>query len=120
MNYRVVDKYNRKYIRLNPDGCHLRTETDALELLSACAENGTNLLLIPGERLSDDFFRLSTGIAGAILQKFATYGVKAAIVLDINSSKGRFREFLVESSRGNLFRAYAGFDEAETWLLGEY
>lgn len=117
MDYQVIEKNSNKYIRLNRAGDLIRAEKDGLELLSLCAENETNLLLIPAERLSDDFFRLSTGIAGAILQKFAQYGVKAAVVLDHDSVTGRFREFLTESNRGGMFRAYPGLDEAEHWLL---
>jgi hypothetical protein len=118
VDYQIVEKNNNKYIRLNPVGNLIQTESDGLELISLCSEYGTNLLLIPAERLSDEFFRLSTGLAGAIVQKFVQYGVKAAIVLDQDSITGRFRDFLAESNRGNLFRAYAGFEEAETWLLG--
>jgi hypothetical protein len=117
MNYQVVEKNNNKYIRLNREGNPIRSENDGLELLSLCAENETNLLLIPAERLSDDFFRLSTGIAGAILQKFVQYGVRSVVVLDNDSIAGRFRDFLAESNRGGMFRAYASFDEAELWLL---
>ncbi len=119
MNYQVVEKNNNKYIRLNGEGSLIQTESDGLELLSLCSEYETNLLLIPAERLSDEFFRLSTGLAGAILQKFAQYGVKAAVVLDQDNIKGRFRDFLAESNRGGIFRAYASFDEAELWLLSD-
>lgn len=117
MNYQVVEKYKKKYIRLDPTGHLIRAEADAMELLSACAEHGTNLLLIPGERLSDEFFQLSTGIAGSILQKFVLYGIKCAVVLDSDTGKGRFRELMFESNRGNAFRSYAGIGEAEAWLL---
>jgi len=117
MNYQVVEKNKKKYIRLNPSGSLIRSEADAMELLSACGEHETNLLLIPGERLSDEFFRLRTGIAGSILQKFVQYGIKCAVVLDPDLSKGRFRELLIESNRGNDFRFYTSIEEAETWLL---
>jgi hypothetical protein len=119
MNYQVVEKNNNKYIRLNHKGNPIQTENDGLELLSLCAENETNLLLIPAERLSDDFFRLSTGVAGTILQKFVQYGVRAVVVLDNDSIVGSFRDFLAESNRGGMFRAYASFDEAELWLLSD-
>jgi len=119
MDYRVIGKSGRNYIRLNPTGHLIMMESDALELLSACAENSTNLLLIPGERLSDEFFRLGTGLAGSILQKFALYGIKFAVLLDQDAEQGRFREFLIESNRGNAFRSFSNVEEAESWLLNQ-
>ena len=120
MSYQVIEKGKMKYIRLNHSGNLIRNEADALGLLSVCMENETNLLLIPGERLSDDFFQLSTGIAGAILQKFVLYGIKLAVVLDKDIGNGRFRELLIESNRGNSFRLYSSMVEAESWLLNQY
>lgn len=119
MSYQVVEKDEIKYIRLTHSGSLIRTEADALELLSVCTEYGTNLLLIPGERLPDEFFHLSNGIAGAILQKFAMYGIKCAVVLDKEIGNGRFRDLLIESNRGNAFRLYPSISEAESWLLNQ-
>lgn len=119
MSYQVVEKNKIKYIRLNDTGNLICTESDASELLSVCMENETNLLLIPGERLPDEFFHLGTGIAGAILQKFVMYGVKCAVVLDKDFENGRFRDLLIESNRGNSFRMYSSIDEAEFWLLNK-
>ncbi|HML36290.1 MAG TPA: DUF4180 domain-containing protein [Bacillota bacterium] len=118
MDYQVIERNDQKYIQLNREGNPIQAERDALDLLSVCAEYGTNLLLIPGERLSDEFLRLSTGIAGAVLQKFAQYGVKAAVLLDQDNVTGRFRDLLVESNRGNAFRTYTDLSKAEAWLTG--
>lgn len=120
MSYQVIEKDNMKYIQLSHSGNLICTEADALELLSACMENETNLLLIPGERFSDEFYQLSTGIAGAILQKFVLYGIKCAVVLDKDIRSGRFHDLLIESNRGNSFRLYPSMAEAESWLLNLY
>lgn len=120
MSYQVIEKNKMKYISLNHSGNLIRTEADALELLSVCMENETNLLLIPGERLPAEFYQLSTGIAGAVLQKFVLYGIKCAVVLDKDFGQGRFRDLLIESNRGNAFRLYTGIGEAESWLLNQH
>ncbi|WP_106768819.1 DUF4180 domain-containing protein [Paenibacillus faecalis] len=117
MTYKVIEKNNQKYILLEAGGKPLQTEQDGLELISLCAVNGTNLLLIQGERLSADFMKLSTGVAGAILHKFTTYNIKAVVVMDSKNVKGRFKEFLSESNKGNMFRAYSDYAKAENWLL---
>lgn len=117
MDYQVIEKNNQKYILLGQGGSPVQTEQDGLELVSACIEHGTNMMLIEDKGLSDDFMRLSTGVAGAILQKFALYNIKAAVVLDKDRAKGKFKDFLTESNRGSMFRAYTDFTEAESWLL---
>lgn len=117
VTYKVIEKSNQKYLLLESIGRPIQSEQDGIELISICAQNGTNLLLIEGERLSDDFIRLTTGIAGAVLQKFATYNIKAVAVLGENRTKGKFKEFLSESNNGSMFRAYTNFSDAENWLL---
>ncbi len=117
MEYKIVEKNGQKYVKLDRGGLPVQKEQDALTLLSICAENGTNLLLIQGERLSDEFLRLRTGIAGAILQKFTLYNIKTVAVFDKDKARGKFKDFLAESNSGNMFRTYVNFDEAERWLL---
>jgi DNA-binding PadR family transcriptional regulator len=116
-HYKVIENSKDKYLLLEAGGNPIQTEQDGLELISVCAEHGTNLLLIQGERLSDDFMRLKTGVAGAILQKFMNYNIKAVAVLDEGRTQGRFKEFLTESNSGSMFRAYKNYADAENWLL---
>ena len=117
MEYRVVEKNGEKFILLEGAGTPIRRGEDANALIEICAQNSTYLLLVEGERLSEEFLRLSTGVAGAVLQKFAIYGVKMAAVLDKDRAKGKFKELLAESNRGSVFRAYEDHGEAERWLL---
>jgi len=117
MTYQIVEKNNQKYILLDSTGKPIQTEQDAMELLTICFENRIHLLLIHGERLSDDFLNLKTGIAGSVLQKFTIYSIKAAAMLDEERTKGRFKEFLIESNKGNVFRSFGNLDDAENWLL---
>lgn len=119
MEYKIIEKNNQRYILLDPVGESVRTEQDAVWLFTICLENQVNRLLIHGERLSDDFLRLRTGIAGIALQKFSTYGIKAAALLDEERTKGKFKEFLAESNKGHVFRSFPKFEEAEHWLLND-
>jgi hypothetical protein len=53
--------------------------------------------------LDDDFFNLRTGIAGEILQKFAVYGSRIAIVgdtADRAAASNAFAAFVAEANRG--------------------
>jgi len=96
--------YNLHGIRVlacEADGPKL--DRDAIALIGEALGQGAKLVLIPAERLEDDFFRLRTGVAGAFLQKFVTYGVKVAIVGDISrhmQASSALRDFVAESNRG--------------------
>ena len=119
MQYELVEKDSGRYILLRGQGRAIQAERDALDLLSLCMQNDTNRLLLCDERISNDFLRLSTGVAGAVLQKFAQYNVQAAAVIDPARIRGKFRDFLSESNGGSTFRAYTDFDAAQAWLLHE-
>ena len=115
--YQVIEKNNQRYVSFTGGETLIHTEKEAMELFIACIENDVNRLLIHDDVLADEFFRLRTGIAGAVLQKFSTYGIKAAIVLDSRRLEGRFGEFMGESNRGSVFRSFDTVDAAEKWLL---
>jgi hypothetical protein len=68
------------------DGPKLRGEADALDLIVQAGHlgAGASWLVLPESRLEDDFFELSTRIAGAIVQKFVTYEMGFAVIGDIS------------------------------------
>jgi PadR family transcriptional regulator, regulatory protein AphA len=115
-----IQRANGKYIALTPGGTPLHSGQDALDIIGACFENDTFLVLLVDGSLSDDFFRLRTGLAGAVLQKFSNYGVKAALVLDGKKRvQGKFNDLLNELRSGRDIRAFEGEAEAEAWLLAQ-
>ncbi len=86
-----------------PDGKSIEGERDAVELIGEASQRGANLVAIPADRLAEDFFRLRTGLAGAILQKFVTYRMRLAVVGDISSyvsASSALRDFVCETNRG--------------------
>lgn len=86
-----------------PDGKKLKNERDAIELIAEAAQHGASLIVIPAERLDDDFFRLRTRIAGEMIQKFVTYRLRLAIVGDISrhlNESSSLRDFVREANRG--------------------
>ena len=85
------------------DGAHPRSDGDAVELVSEAWGHRAQLVVIPAERLGDDFFDLKTRIAGEILQKFVTYHMRVAILGDISryvATSLALRDFVYESNRG--------------------
>lgn len=118
MNYNVINTGDKRYIECVSSEVKLNTEQDALDLIVASIENDTSLLMLHEEVLSEDFFNLSTRVAGAILQKLVNYNVTtAAVISDEAVSGGRFREMALESNKGSHFRIFSTREEAESWLV---
>lgn len=117
MNYKVIEKNENIYIECFSADTPIQSEQDVLNLIAACGENNTNLLLIHSEALAEDFFKLKTGIAGVILQKLVNYQVKTAVILHEELKiTGKLKELLAESKKGNDFRVFNNTAEAENWL----
>jgi len=89
------------------DGPLISRESDALDIIGEAFGQGAELVVIPAERLAPEFFRLSTGLAGAMLQKFTNYQMRVAIVGDISGyleKSAPLRDFVRESNRGTQVR----------------
>jgi hypothetical protein len=85
------------------DGPPLVSGADALDLIGEALEAGAESIVVPVQRLTDDFFELSTGVAGDIVQKFANYRRRVAIVGDISrhvANSSALRDFVYEANRG--------------------
>lgn len=120
MNYGIVEKEGKAYLVCDSAETPVRSEQDALDLIAACHEHNTSHIMLHADALSEEFFKLGTGLAGSVLQKFVNYRVKvAAIVPDDRLIKGKAKEMLAESNKGNDFRVFAGTAEAEKWLLAQ-
>ncbi len=94
---------------------------DAMDLIaSARYETGCEALILPKEALSEDFFRLSTGLAGEVLQKFVNYQMKVAILGDFSHYASKpLQDFVRESNRGKTVFFLATEAEALHKLKGE-
>ena len=78
----------------------------ALDLLmTAKYELGTKNIAIDKKLVHPDFFILSTGIAGEILQKYTNYGGRIAIYGDYSRYTSKpLKDFIYESNKGkNVF-----------------
>jgi hypothetical protein len=100
-------------------GPELRNDRDAVDVISEAWGHQAQFIVIPTGRLGDDFFRLSTRIAGEVIQKFLTYGLRVAIVGDISRHVGEsssLRDFVYESNRGDRVWFVANHDELDQRL----
>lgn len=64
-------------------------------------ETDSRSIVINKDAFAKEFFVLSTGIAGEVLQKFINYHFKLAIVGDFSAYTSKpLKEFMYESNRG--------------------
>ena len=70
-------------------------------LMTAKYEAGTKNIVISKELIVEDFFILSTGLAGEILQKYINYGGRIAIFGDYSHYTSKpLHDFIYESNKG--------------------
>ncbi len=86
------------------------------ELFSAKAK----VVTIPLARLGPDFLRLSSGVAGEVLQKLVNYHQQAVVVGDVGDAAEKsapLRDFIRESNRGRSVWFVTDMAELEAKLL---
>ncbi len=89
---------------------------DASALIEAClATRGGCALLYPAN-LPARFFDLSSGEAGAILQKLRQYRIFVAVVASSEIFSSRFGEMEMEERRKGYFGVFETAEEAREWL----
>jgi hypothetical protein len=84
------------------EGPIIARDSDVNDFISAGWDAHADRLVVPVSRLSPDFFKLATGLAGAVLQKCTNYNFRVAIVGDISQymeKSGPLRDFIYESNK---------------------
>ena len=85
------------------DSCVIADAGAALDLLATVRHTtGYDRIAISKAAIAEDFFVLSTGIAGEILQKFVNYRTKLAIIGDYSHYTSKaLKDFIYESNEGS-------------------
>ncbi|HJP80357.1 MAG TPA: DUF4180 domain-containing protein [Pseudonocardiaceae bacterium] len=103
------------------EGAPLAREQDAVDLIANMWEHGSRMFVIPVERLPGEFFDLSTGLAGTLLQKFVGYRSRVVILGDISPYTQRssaLASLVNESNRGRDVWFLADLAELDQRLSG--
>jgi hypothetical protein len=99
----TVDLHGVPVLTCPADGPPLRGDDEALDVIGAALGAGAELVVVPVDRLPDEFFALRTGVAGGIVQKFVNYRLRLAVVGDVAAhvaASTALRDFVTESNRG--------------------
>jgi hypothetical protein len=113
MEYKVLGKKNDIALIL-ADEIVIKDSQSALDLMATVQyETDCDKLILYKSCVVDDFFILSTGIAGEILQKFINYHKKLAIVGDYSKYTSKpLKDFIYESNKGNSIYFVTSVEEA--------
>jgi DNA-binding PadR family transcriptional regulator len=118
MIYQVKERRGKRYLHIASGGTPIEREKDANAVIELCVEHDTNAVLLDGYVLSDAFFTLRTGLAGAVLQKFVNFSIKTAAVIEEGRPLPvRFREMVFEYRSRSTFCVFTNPEEAVDWLL---
>ena len=86
-------------------------------LMSAKYDIGTKNIIVDKKLITEDFFILSKGLAGEILQKYVNYGGRIAIYGDYSHYTSKpLKDFMYESNKGKDVFFVATQDEAVEML----
>ncbi|HST60594.1 MAG TPA: DUF4180 domain-containing protein, partial [Longimicrobium sp.] len=90
---------------------------DPAAVVTHCIESGADRLLIDADAMAPEFFDLSTGIAGALVQKLTQYEIRmAGVVPDPSIHSKPFQDFAREADRNPWFRFFPTREQAIAWL----
>lgn len=85
------------------DGATIGDEADALDVIGDAFGAAAQVVSIPVARLHPEFFRLESGIAGAVVQKFVNYRLRLVVVGDPalhGPTSGPVEDWMREANRG--------------------
>lgn len=106
MKIKTVINNGQKIAVVSSDGKLIKDVQSALDLIMTVTyETQADKVVINKENIIEDFFILSTCLAGEVLQKFITYKVNVAIYGDYSKYTSKpLKDFIYESNKGkNIF-----------------
>ena len=118
MELSVVEEDGVRALEGQPGERFLSRASDASRIVEAGFTNRVDAALLYSENLTDRFFDLSSGEAGAVLQTLRNYGVRLAVVCPPGAAtfSSRFGEALAEERMRAYFGVFETRAEARAWL----
>lgn len=102
MNIESITDRKSRIAVVSSDELVITDVSSALDLIMTVQyDTGADRIAINKEAIVEDFFILSTGIAGEILQKFINYHIKFAVFGDFTKYTSKpLKDFIYESNCG--------------------
>lgn len=118
MNIEKMTKNGKTVAVITSENLVITDVQSALELIMTVKyEAGTNLLAVDKKVIVEDFFILSRGLAGEVLQKFINYQAKIAVFGDFSKYTSKpLKDFIYESNKGKDIFFVPTKEEAAEYL----
>ena len=119
MDLKTVEKNGKRCVVIQSAETEITNAQSALDLLMRTKyEAETKNVAIDKRLIAEDFFILSTGLAGEILQKYVNYGGRIAIYGDFSHYTSKpLKDFIYESNQGRDIFFTATEEDAVDRLL---
>lgn len=116
---RYITENNIKIAIAESEDFSISETQDAVDILGEVYMENCSRIIVYDKNLHPDFFRLATGLAGDILQKFSNYRIRLVIVGDFSKYKSKpLQDFIRESNKGNAVFFAENIDIAIKKLSG--
>ena len=114
MHVELLHRNGRDISLISGDEVLITDPQSALDLaMGVKYETGAARMVLDKALFCEDFFVLSTGLAGEVLQKWINYHIKAALYGDFSRYTSKpLRDFIYESNQGTNFFFLPSCDEA--------
>ena len=105
---------------INSETLLITNAQSALDIIASVGyEHSVTKIAINKAAISEDFFRLSTGLAGEVVQKFVNYGYRLAIIGNFSGYTSKpLHDYIYECNNGTHLYFVADEDEAVRKLKG--
>lgn len=102
METQIIRKKNKEIAVIDSNELLITDIQSALDLIMTIKyQTGCTDIAINKEAIIENFFILSTRLAGEILQKFVNYGIRFAIYGDFSKYTSKpLKDFMYESNKG--------------------
>ena len=103
---------------VNSDGIVIKDADSAVDfVMEIKRKTNCDKIALNKTAITEDFFILSSGLAGEILQKFVNYNIRFAIYGDFSKYTSKpLKDFIYESNQGKDVFFVATVDEAKEML----
>ncbi len=113
MELRIVEHNGTNIAEIISDQIEINSVQDALDLMANADYKGARNIIIYEKNFCPEFFNLKTGIAGEILQKYANYKVRLAIIGEFSKyNSDALNAFIIECNRGKQIYFIPDMDTA--------
>jgi len=118
MNIELIKNERQSIAVVESDDLIIKDAGSALDfVMSVQYETKSNRIALNKEAIAEEFFILSTGLAGEVLQKFINYHIKFAIYGDFSKYTSKpLKDFIYESNHGTTTFFVAAKEEAVSKL----